>query len=368
MSTILFVGPYMQSDGWGNAAKEYIRALRLTKHNLTVRPVYLNMQGSYDKFDEFEDLENNVYDRYDIVIQNCLPHQFRRYGGVKNIGLSFFESSIESTPWPLSINLMDEMWVSSAFEQEILADSHINVPIKVVHMPTDITKYDKQYPRFDFHNNHEFKFYFIGEFVTRKNLDALIIAFHREFHKDEMARLVLKTNVVGLDDISTLSYVNNHIRKLKESMSIYPKKDQYKSEIIITKFLSIEELYGLHLACDCFVMPSSGEAICIPAFDAIGFGKTPIVNTNTSMGDYVDANGFLVNSYECPAIDHNRPLPFLYTGKDTWYNIDILSLQSHMRKAFEMSDDVRARMHNNAKAMLSRYSYEAVAKIMEKHL
>ena len=37
-------------------------------------------------------------------------------------------------------------------------------------------------------------------------------------------------------------------------------------------YISEEDIYSIHSSCDCFVMPSYGEAWCIPAFDAMGFG------------------------------------------------------------------------------------------------
>lgn len=372
---VLFVGPYRQSDGWGQAAREYIRALQLTGCNLATRPVYLNMQVSYAEFDEFNDLENNRFEYYDVIIQNCLPHQFRKYGDVKNIGIAFFETcDISSTPWPLSINLMDEMWVSSTTEKSTLCSSGVDVPINVVHIPVDASKYEKEYESFEplKTHEHEFKFYFIGEYITRKDIQTLLIAFHREFRLQEFVRLILKVNRVGSDAASTLMAINNDIINLKKTMKIYLTPEQYKREIIIPTYLSEEELYSLHRTCDCFVSASSGEAFCLPAFDAAMFGRAPIINHNSSMSDYVfhNKNGSFVNSHLVPAISLDRPLQFLYTGKDTWYQVDVIDLQKKMRRAFETLTPLKQlKMKEwSQKQILPEYTYKAVADVMKESL
>ena len=70
---ILFIGPYRQNDGWGNAAKSYIRALsKIDSVNLCIRPIY--MGSSTCEIDEdIIEFEYNSFDEYDIVIQNVLP-------------------------------------------------------------------------------------------------------------------------------------------------------------------------------------------------------------------------------------------------------------------------------------------------------
>ena len=367
MKKVLFVGPYRQSDGWGNAAREYIRALRLTDCDLATRPVYLNMQNSYAAMDEFKDLEDNRFDSYDVIIQNCLPHQFRKYGGVKNIGLSFFETSdISTTPWPASINLMDEMWVSSFFEARTLEDSGIDIPINVIPIPVDANKYTKEYEPFEplEKHSHEFKFYFIGEYIARKDIQTLLLAFHREFKSYELVRLVLKVNKVGHSALDTMNAINQDIMGLKGALNIKPSPQDYKTEIVIPNYLTEEELYGVHKACDCFVTASSGEAFCMPAFDAAMLGRAPLVNKNSSMAEYIyNMNGALVNSHLSPAISQDRALPFLYTGADTWYQVDTIDLQRHMREAFEcITPDKKIEMAKwTQKHVLPAYTYENIA-------
>ena len=362
MKRVLFIGPYRQNDGWGNAAKEYLRAFRLVPCELAARPVYLaNDKFRFGNSDEFCDLEAHTYDNYEVIIQNTLPSMFRRYGNRLNIGLSYFETSIKHTPWPISIDLMDQLWVSSAWESNEISDD-VSVPVNNIPIPTDLSKFDKKYEYHNLDNHkHEFKFYTIGELNSRKNLHALIIAMNREFQSHEKVRLVLKINSPGLNENQTLQQATQLVQKIEQDLGMYKDLSMYHNILIISKFLSTDELYGLHNECDCFISASSGEAFCMPAFDAVGFGSQVLVNSNSGMNQYtLDTDESWVNSYEAPAISQNKPLPFLYNGRDTWYNIDIIDLQRKMRAAYETGHEVsRAERKEYARQkILPNYSYE----------
>ena len=84
----------------------------------------------------------------------------------------------------------------------------------------------------------------------------------------------------------------------------------YKSVQFLTGRCTTKELYQLHNSCDCFVMPSSGEACCIPALEAMGFSNPVITNRNTGTTQYVNnKNGWLVDSHEVPLVISDTPIP-----------------------------------------------------------
>lgn len=367
---VLFIGPYKQRDGWGNAAKAYVRSLIASGVNLTIRPIFMNHDKEFDKCEDFKSYEDKRYDKYDVVIQNVLPHMFRRYEDTTCIGLSYFESThLQYTPWPNHINTMDYMWVTSVRERQSLMESGVTIPIDIIPIGCDPSIYKKEYT-FDKMNAHkdEFIFYFIGEYITRKNIRSLITAFHREFHPDENARLLLKLNKIGMSDHDLFSHITSHIQQQKTDMNMYPGPRVYKPEIVICAHLPIEELYGLHQFCDCFVVPSFGEAFCMPAFDAMAFGKTPIVGDNLSVVDFVtvETGGYTVKSTEVPAIAADRALPFLYTGRDSWWRIDINDLQAKMREAFNKKGSSVDK--DELATVVEAYSYEAVGSKIRRKL
>lgn len=330
MKKVLFIGPYRQNDGWGNAAKNYLRALRLCDISLSAQPIYLSGGNDFDNSDEFNDLEQQRNGKPDVVIQNCLPNYFVKFGDCKNIGLAYFETTINQIGWDKYIGLMDQMWVCSKHDKHLISDYHND--IEVVHIPYQRLEHTTHKLDFLRNHEHEFKFYFVGSYITRKNLKAAIVAFHNEFHPSEPFRFIVKTN--GRDKFETMHRVKNDIDYIKSTMGLRI----YKDDIIITENLTTKDLMALHQQCQCFVMPSSGESCCIPLCDATYNGSLSIINANTGMMDYKDpVNGLAVESYKKPILCNDRPIQDLYTSRDFWYEIDIPSLQKAMRKASTMN-------------------------------
>jgi glycosyltransferase involved in cell wall biosynthesis len=351
---VLFIGPYRQNDGWGESARALIEAILTTDIDLTIRHVALapSLIENSKLYSKYEILENKTSDKYDVIIQNALPEFFVYYEGCKNIGMFCIETSnIQYTPWITYTNLMDEIWVHSQKEILILQDSGCTKPIYNIGSAIDIDKFNKQYsPK----TSKDFIFYTIGE-GERKNFLSLLIAFHREFDRNEPVSLIIKES--GNSD--ELKQVINNI---KDVLKIYVNKEQYKTETLITQRLSEEELNLLHYQSDCFVMPSYGEAWCRPALDALGFGKTPIVTDNTGMNDFINNNnGWLVPSVEIPVVVNRKPLPYLYTARETWRNIDILALQKYMRQAYEDKALKNIKTEQGQKD-INYYSYENMGK------
>lgn len=339
---ILFIGPYRQNDGWGMASRSYIKAIATQNKNLTTRPVYLSTHDQSFSDQEILSYENTKFDKYDVVIQKTLPHcLFMNKTYKKNIGLFVLETNdLGQSSCISNINKMDEIWVPSKMEEECLKKSGVIKPIKVVSQPldTEFINNNKNYklslnPIID----NMFKFYFIGEHNFRKNILDLVIAFNIAFDYTEQVCLIIKTNQNGRSPAQVSSVLESEINTLKNKLGISKK---YKKEIIITDPLSYKDIIGLHNSCDCFVMPSYGEAFCRPAAEALVLGKTPIINQNTGMKDYIDNNnGFLVKSHKTPVILDNRGLSKdfdIYNANEYWYRIDIYDLVDKLRKAYNM--------------------------------
>ena len=336
MKNILFIAPYRQNDGWGLAAKDYAKALETTKHNIAIRPIYMSNSIDNDIDEQLKEMESRSFDNYDMVIQKVLPHLFEK-SKIPSIGLFTLEvNNLKACPWYDNLQIMDGIMVPSTVEKDTIESAGIRVPTYAISEPVDTEKFKKEWGRLDIIPSNTFNFYFIGEYIPRKNLDALIKAFHVEFHRSEPVNLIIKTNLGGVNSQDLSQIVSENAKAIKQRMRIYNNPAMYKPELIITGRLSDDEMCQLHNSCDCFVMPSRGEALCRPAVDALGFGKTPIVTDNTGMVDFIsDTVGWVVPSIETPIDTHTCPLPYLYTGRETWYDIDILALGGAMRQAYE---------------------------------
>jgi glycosyltransferase involved in cell wall biosynthesis len=67
--------------------------------------------------------------------------------------------------------------------------------------------------------------------------------------------------------------------------------DKFPPVLPIVNVMSENQIRGLHTKCDAYVNSSRAEGFCLPAFDALGFGKTLITNNFGGMAEYAsDAN------------------------------------------------------------------------------
>ena len=378
---ILFIGPYRQNDGWGNQARAYIKSLNTTSHDIVIRPAYLGGRARQTENDSIiTDLENKSDKDCDIVIQNALPSFFEYNGSFeKNIGLMLTETrGLDYLGWPQNMNLMDEIWVPSKqcvinIDPQLDSECFGNrtrVPVKNIRSPLDTDIFNHSHKKIEGIDTGLFNFYYIGELTNRKNLEALLIAFHAEFDSTEPVGLVIKTHR-GNSDMSP--HYSEELRKnvyetsesIKKTIRIYPQTGFYKKEIVITEWFSSEDMLSLHNTCDCFVFPSYGESCCRPALTAMGFGKTPIVTSNTGMTDFIDeSTGWEIKSYEEISICGDAPLIGLYSGRETWRRVVIKDLMNKMREAYE-NKEAREKKSEEGMIRVHDHSYQKVGEIIE---
>ena len=332
---VLFIGPYKDGTGWGNAAIEYILALDAADIDVVPRAITLNHKNLVHP--KIRELEQKSDKNCDVVIQNILPHMFDYNGNFdKNIGLIFTETShFNNTDWTSYINSMDELWVGCSQSVDCCRESHISIPVNVVPVPCDVGKYTKYYSKYPIPEiQDKFVFYFIGEYTRRKNLAALIKAFLVEFNKYEDVSLVIKTHVSGMSPAECNRQVLQMVEEIKTQLKLSDM--HYPGIVIITQDLAEEEVMQLHATCDCFVMPSFGEGWNIPCQNSMGMGKTPICTNIGGMADFVHDAGWLIDAHPTPCFGmqpwagHDK----LYLGNELWYDIDVPMLCAAMREAY----------------------------------
>jgi glycosyltransferase involved in cell wall biosynthesis len=291
-------------------------------------------------------------------------------GHLRNIGLFQSETSnFAKTMWPTKLNSMDEVWVTCKQQREAAIKSGVTKKIKIIPQPCDTSKYSKSYKPLGIPGTeNKFLFYFIGETNRRKGIEHLLKAFHLEFNPDEQVELVMKINSPGMSEKESILHMNHYCNEIKNGLKLWPSLDNYKREIVIAEYLSPENIMRLHNSCDCFVMPSYGEAWCIPAFDAMCMGKTPIITDDTGMKEYIgDDNGYVVKSYKEPVFGMMDTFNDLYTGREEWCRIDVLDLRKKMREAYQNHQERRVKSKNGIDSAYS-YSYEKLGQQMKEIL
>lgn len=363
---ILYVGPYRQNDGWGLAAKGYLLSLLTTNHNITCVPIYLNNSAACDINDPtILAAESQTSKNYDIIIQKALPPAICPNSYAKNIALIVLENNLLYSDGLTNLKQMDEIWVPSNKERQCLQNSGIKNLTRAIMQPVPVYEIQKAINKnIKISFNHSiieksYKFYFIGEYIQRKNLQDIIVAFHTEFDLDEPVSLIIKTAIPGMSPNQSLKQIEEDIKQIKKRLRI---RNNFKQEIIITDRLSEDQLFSIHHSCDCFISVSYGEAFCRPAAEAVCFGNPVILTKNIGIEEMIEDNDKLIVSTQDQPVLVNNPSQMggldMYNANETWSIPSVLDLKKQMRVAFEKQPRVLSETYIN------KFSYENIGKLL----
>ncbi len=343
---VLYIGCWKDGTGWSTVTQHNILAMDSVDIDVVPRAIQLTRKSEQGNVPaRLLELEAADDKNCDICIQHVLPNYMTYHSSfIKNIGVFEYETdSLKHTGWVPYLNLMDEVWVPNNQLKKVCEYSGVNAVVRVVPHPCDTSRYTQYYERLRIPElDGKFVFYTIGECIRRKNFAGLLKAFHLEFRPWEPVVLVIKTNVTGQPPAYTANKTRQVINDVKRGLRLYPRLNDYHTEVILPGRLSDDEMMGLHATGDCFVLPSYGEAWCIPAVDAMGMGNVVVLNDEGGPADYVRhmENGFLLSNRREPAFmaPDEVPLQEVWTGNENWYSPDINELRHYMRTVY--TDDV----------------------------
>ena len=367
---ISYLGVHCDGSGYSQAGIDYI--LAIDSVGLNVKPVTLHLNGlnNQDLPKRFFELEKKKISQTDVVIQHYLPSMFQYSGKVKNIGLFAWETDKLPSLWVNRLNQMvDEVWVINNQQKQACISSGVKKAIQVIPHAVDVNKFNKHYEPLEqikSVTNNNFIFYTICEFGRRKNLEALLRAFHTEFEPGEPVELILKINKSGLSDEQTSSMLSEFCKKVKESLGKFSNLNYYKRDITITNRINEESLMRLHETCDCYINTSFGEAWSIPTVDSLGLGKSVIAPASTGFLDYLNSDcAWLIPTIKVPCFASDNIS--LYDSSQNWWSIDINELKQTMRHVYSNKEERKCKSIL-AKERVFNYSYQKIGELIKSKL
>ena len=371
---VLYIAHYREFGGWSQAAIDQMLALDEAGVDVVCRNVTLTSDRN-DLPEKILELENKDSSGCDICIQHVLPHHLVGSEGFeKNIAFLEAETfSIRGLSWFPQLELMDEVWVANKTLKKSLEQDGINSKVRLVHHATDVAKYKRKYREFQLAPQQDtFKFYYAGDLNDRKNIECISSCFHSEFDRSENVSLLYKLNRFGLSPEDLHKEFDKTLYKIKNDLRIYKNLNDYKKEAVITVKIPEEDMNSIHQNCDCFVLPSHGEAWSIPAMDAMGFGSTPICSNFGGPAEFIDEGNTLTGSlvdgvYSCCKCS-NSAFEDMFTGREYWFTPCEKQVREAMRGYYESfkSDTVEHRkkaIEAGLKAV-EKFSYKNIGQQM----
>ncbi|MHA2063132.1 MAG: glycosyltransferase [Candidatus Thorarchaeota archaeon] len=364
MSKILYIAPVRDFSGYAVAARGYIRALHEAGADLVVRPVRYDQADpgtAYQPTDLERELLKRDLNNVDIVIQHVTPNEMRPVAGKINIAVVAWETTRIPAYWVEKLNRFDAVITFCDASVVAFRECGVTVPIHKVPHTFDIPGYslDGVDPIVSPNNpdilKDRFVFYNISQFASKKGVDLLLRSYYGAFHGcGDDVMLIIKTYInMGARENEQLK-LQQYIQGVKAGMRL--PQEGYPPVMLITKTLTDEQIKKIHATGDAYVCSSRGEGWCIPAFEALTYGKKLVTTDWGGMGEFTilrNENGNHVafdanyrgpwhkpNVYPVkysmePLVGQTHADPELYTGFDLIAEPSVSSMMAQMKLAIE---------------------------------
>ena len=245
-----------------------------------------------------------------------------------SICYTLFETNRCPQPWMHSLMQMDKILVFSEFNRKGWIESGIPEN-KIASLPpaVDSFVYNPDGPRMSISNKKGFVFLTSGDFTERKNFEAVLEAFVKEFNGSEAVTLLIKSHFGG--------FIKRHrrdcINKFKEIAQRFAG-DNPPRILFWGDKISEQAMASLYRSADAFVLTSRGEGLGMQYLESMASG-IPVIHADWSAHtDYLNA----FNSYPVAATTHiiddpNYISKCLAALNSKWCQVNIDDLRCAMR-------------------------------------
>jgi len=354
-----FFGPICDWSGYANVGRNFALALDKLDVDLRIREGSCESTRIIVKPRLYELMSRSFGDG-DIEVNCVTPQRFRIYHEKPTIGQTVFETNSVPPVWSAYCNQMDEIWVPTPFNVETFTRGGVDKKkLKIVPHGVDSETFKPNLPSLNLKRN-KFAFIAVGQFMFRKGLGELLTAYITEFGKDDDVTLILKTYLRSEQHYDKM-IVENLIREAVLNI----KTTNFPDIQLVHKKLTDTEMAHLYNSADCFVLPSKGEAWCLPISEAMACGIPAITTNWGGQTHYVNnKNGYLIDVIELEKV----PMRTASTFCLDYYNQEIAvpsiaHLRELMRNAYENPDEIKIKGKQARKDMVEKWSWENAAKI-----
>jgi glycosyltransferase involved in cell wall biosynthesis len=315
---MLYVAPYRAKSNLGAAATRFILGLDKLGVDIVPRPLLTEEVPNTEIPTRLIELEQKSEVGCDVCVQHMKPELMDYDGNFKTNVAIPYENFIVDT----EINRLHKKFdvVVNTLAPPLIEDDYKNLPEPL------------RIPAFD----GKFVFYFIGKMRKRKNLEALLRAFHLEFHPDEPVELLIKSYIPSLLPEQAKNEIQNLCQAQKAILGRWPI-EYYKKEFIISEFVTDREMLAIHRACDCLVVSSHGDSFNTVIVDALAVGNSVLYADAVGLGFLYEFSGncLPVLSQTSHPLNMTIQDDEVFRGAERWTDINITDLRNCMRGVYQ---------------------------------
>src|SRR3990167_2448994 len=241
---------------------------------------------------------------------------------------TLFETDRCPRPWIESLNRMDRVIVFSEFNRKAWSETGIDEGrIRKLPPAVDSFVYTPDGPKYQIQSAKGFSFMLSGDFTERKNFEAVLEAYVKEFDGSEEVTLIVKGHYGG--------GVKRHRRDCMEKLQRIAKSFAGENPPRILFWgdkISDYAMAALYRSVECFVLTSRGEGLGMQYLEAMATGIPVIACDWGAQTDFLNQqNSYPVASTLKWIDDPNYILKCVQALNSKWCQVNIKDLQEAMR-------------------------------------
>lgn len=318
------------TSGYANAAKGYV--YDLIKRGINVKwTTFLCDQSLIAETSEFDGFINKYRNNdipeneIDTVIIHSTPDIWQKIiedlkiecTGKTIIGRTVWEFNKLVPEWVECINTsqVTEVSVPTSWNKTVFANSEVKKPIVVephVYVDYPYKKidldyilqnkctiiYNKSFDKINF--NFAYKFYTIGQFISRKGISETISAFCRSFTGDDNVILLIKTFKFDHSYEEQIKCLEEIINCIRSNCT----DGNHPPIVFIKENLTYDEMQSLHDMCNCYIQLTKTEGFGLGIFEAYNKKKEIIVTGYGGQISFLDHKSSNLVDYKLQSINN----------------------------------------------------------------
>ncbi len=365
--SVRYTGAAFDYSGYGEAVRHDIAALLAAGIDVTVEPITHCLEiADFGELGKLIRTKVNNPIPYTVKIIHTTPNLFHQFiePGIYNIGRVFWETDKLPPDFARGAELCDEIWTGSKYNYDAIRKAGVTKPIFII--PEVITVDVPEYKPYmadnvgkDVGNRRQFNFYSIFEWTERKNPEALLTAYWREFEGRDDVSLTIKTYLDNFTPEKRIE-IDNRIRQIKVKLGL----KHYAPLYLYRNLMDRHQIYRFHSTYDCFVSAHRGEGWGIPQMEAMLLGK-PMISTDCGgIHEYLNKDIAMCIPYTSTPVRNNNRNSQWYCEDQNWAEIDIDSLRSAMHDVYTKKRKAKAMGEKASEFVKKAFSPQSVGELM----
>lgn len=345
---LVVYAPVWGQSGFEKLSRGLLTALDQMGVNIELRPATeWNSERVGIPRHEFFRLSRMVNTRVNPMAPHLvyqLPRGQAMHEKASTICYTLFETDRCPNSWKDTLMQMDKIFVFSRFNLESWIKSGIpEDKISALPQAVDSFMYNPVGPMMHIENKKGFTFLCSGDFTERKNFEAVIEAYVKEFSYSDQVTLIFKCHYGG--------FIKRHRREcLQRLRSIAMRFNATNPPRILFWGDKITDfaMASLYRSVDCFVLASRGEGLGMQYLEALSSGIPVIASDWGAHTDYLNSNNsYLAKTFLSYIDDPNYIVKCPQALNSKWCQVYIEDLREKMRYVYDNRGNAAQRASEN---------------------